>query len=240
MATHEGHRKRIYEKMQKGELLEHEMLEALLFNAVPRQNTNDLAHRLLARFSNIRGIFEAKLAELLEVRGVGESLAAYLFVIGRFYANYYEDTRREKEATYNANTFKDYVRKKYSGLQQEVLDFYLLDNAGKIKAVSRFETSAKDGLSVEIAPADFAKLLLQEQPAGVVAVHNHPSGYAMPSKMDDTMTAQCQTACSFYNVLFCDHLVFGKGGVYSYYEAGRMETISKKYSLGELLKEEEN
>ncbi len=47
--NHYGHRQRIYEKFQRGErLYDHELLEMLLFNAIPQKNTNDLAHRLLA------------------------------------------------------------------------------------------------------------------------------------------------------------------------------------------------
>ena len=59
MSEHDGHRHRIIEKLDTGVLCEHELLEILLFNALPRRNTNDLAHRLLTAFGSIRGVFSA-------------------------------------------------------------------------------------------------------------------------------------------------------------------------------------
>ena len=75
---HAGHRKRLIEKLEKGMLHEHEVLEALLFNAVPRKNTNDLAHRLLAEFGSVPAVLEAPISLLKKVDGVGESVAAYI------------------------------------------------------------------------------------------------------------------------------------------------------------------
>ena len=66
--NHYGHRQRIYDKFQNdGMLHEHELLEMLLFNAIPQKNTNDLAHRLLAEFKSIRGVFDASIEELQKV-----------------------------------------------------------------------------------------------------------------------------------------------------------------------------
>ena len=53
MAIHDGHRQRMYEKAEKGVLAEHEWLEVLLFNAIPRRNTNDIAHALIAQFGSV-------------------------------------------------------------------------------------------------------------------------------------------------------------------------------------------
>ena len=71
MSEHDGHRHRIIEKLDTGVLCEHELLEILLFNALPRRNTNDLAHRLLTAFGSIRGVFSASVEQLKLVDGVG-------------------------------------------------------------------------------------------------------------------------------------------------------------------------
>jgi DNA repair protein RadC len=89
MTDHSGHRKRIIAKLDKNVLLEHELLEIFLFNAIPRRNTNDIAHRLLARFKSIRGVLDASVAELKTVEGVGENVAAYLVTAGAFFKKYY-------------------------------------------------------------------------------------------------------------------------------------------------------
>ena len=82
MSEHMGHRQRLYDRLKEGKIFEHEMVELLLFNAVPRQNTNALAHRLLAKFGTVKGIFQASVEELETVEGVGRSVAGYLHLFG--------------------------------------------------------------------------------------------------------------------------------------------------------------
>ena len=77
---HEGHRKRMLQRLEHGEgLQDHELLEVLLFNAIPRKNTNPLAHELLTAFSSLGELFGASYEELLDVDGVGPETAAYLY-----------------------------------------------------------------------------------------------------------------------------------------------------------------
>lgn len=236
MSEHSGHRRRMYEKLRKGVMLEHEMLETLLFNAMPRKNTNEVAHRLLARFGTIRGLFDAAPEEIESVNGVGESVASYLHVIGSFYNKYYADSGDERPKRYEKEEFRAYVKKAYANRSEEILDFYLLDRSGAICHKRRFTGDGETEFSVEFTPEAFTKMLVEEKPAGIVAVHNHPTGIAEPSEADNVTTAKCQMACSFHNVLFCDHIVYGGGEVYSYYDSGKMREISKDCSVEQVLK----
>ena len=75
---HSGHRERVKQKFADcGELAfsDHELLEMLLFYSIPRQNTNDIAHRLIDRFGSLKGVTEARLEELITVEGVGRNTA---------------------------------------------------------------------------------------------------------------------------------------------------------------------
>ena len=75
---HEGHRRRLLQKLKNGDnLFEHELLEILLFNAYPRKNVNPVAHALLSRFAGIGEILQASPDELTTVEGVGENVALY-------------------------------------------------------------------------------------------------------------------------------------------------------------------
>jgi DNA repair protein RadC len=115
---HAGHRKRLIQKLDLGILPEHEVLEALLFNAVPRVNTNDLAHRLLARFGSVPAVLGAPVRLLKEVDGVGESLAAYLRCIGTFCERYYAEYRNRFPQTYEQKEFLAYAYREYVYLQE--------------------------------------------------------------------------------------------------------------------------
>ena len=83
MGLHDGHRKRLMEKLDSGTLLTHEDLEMLLFYAIPRRNTNGLAHKLLKEFGSLRAIFSASVESLCKVEGVGLQTAAFLSLIGK-------------------------------------------------------------------------------------------------------------------------------------------------------------
>lgn len=235
MSEHAGHRARLIEKLDKNVLEEHELLEALLFNAIPRRNTNDIAHRLLAQFGTVKGVFDATMSELKQVKGVGESVAAYLFCIGSFYKKYYQPQEKLFPETYIPNEFLTFVKTQYHALTHEVIDFYFLDGAGKILSRKRFSDTDKH--RVVLNPTEFTKRLIKEKAEGVVAVHNHPTGEASPSELDDSATSQIQVVCSIQNVLFCDHIIFAGDEVYSYYQSGRMKHISNDYSLTNILKQ---
>ena len=232
---HAGHRKRLIAKLSMGGLPEHEVLEALLFNAVPRMNTNDLAHRLLAQFGSVPAVLGAPLQQLKEVEGVGDSLAAYLRCIGTFCERYYAEYRDRFPSMYEYDEFSAYVYREYCYLQDEVLDCFLVDRSGKILQRRRFSAKAQDFATVN--PEEMTAILNVRGVAGVVLVHNHPGARSTPSQADREMTKQIQWMCSFNNLLFCDHIVCGVDGVYSFYKEGDLGGISRTCSIRQLLAE---
>ena len=233
--NHYGHRQRIYDKFQNdGTLHEHELLEMLLFNAIPQKNTNDLAHRLLAEFKSIRGVFDASIEELQKVNGVGQSVAAYLSCVGLFYKKYYEFQNSCAPQVFETQSFIEFIKQEYAKEKTEVLDFFLVDKNRKIIHRERF--SRDDVFKVEIKPQDFTKLLVDRHPAGFIMVHNHPFSSCAPSNTDNATTIQLQLVASFNNVLFCDHFIYGQDGVYSYYANGKMKEYSEKFSIGNVAK----
>ena len=80
---HKGHRKRMKDKADGcSALYDHEILELLLFTAQPRVNTNPAAHALLDRFGTLKGVFSASTEELKTVKGIGDSSANLIRVVG--------------------------------------------------------------------------------------------------------------------------------------------------------------
>lgn len=228
MVEHGGHRKRMLMKLREGNICEHEYLEMFLYNAMPRRNTNDLAHRLLAEFGSVTGVFSAGIEQLEKVKGIGASTAAYIAVSGRIF----EALSRGEEQTevfpdaYDEARFLSFIKRKYAALRQETLDVYCLDANERIFHCKSF-TCFHSG-TVALDCEELASLMAAESPSGIVLVHNHPAGDSRPSATDDMTTKKCQELCKMHNVLFCDHYIYAPDGVYSYYRSGKLSGGEKK------------
>ena len=84
MGIHDGHRARKKAQFRQHGLdgfADHEVLELLLYYAIPRKDTNEIAHRLLQKFGSLQNVFAAPAEELAKVDGVGESAALFLTLL---------------------------------------------------------------------------------------------------------------------------------------------------------------
>ncbi|MBE5747267.1 MAG: hypothetical protein E7352_03715 [Clostridiales bacterium] len=235
MHEHDGHRTRLREKLDKGALQDHEYLELLLCTAMPRRNTNDIAHRLLSQFGSVTGVFSADYADLIKVKGVGEGVAGFLVSLGKLVEKYYRRQTAAYRGIFETNRFISYLKENYKDERREVLDVYFLDENKFVFAIKSVTNGGVD--RAEFDPMILTQLLVELKPAGLVLVHNHPNGSYLPSAADDETTGKCQILCSYHNVVLCDHLICAKEGVYSYLNDKKLEKISKKYSVQNLIKE---
>ncbi len=229
---HAGHRQRMLEKMRQGVLKEHEYLEILLFNALPRRDTNDLAHRLISRFGSLTKIFAAPLEELCKVDGVGESVAAYLLCVGEIYRYYYSQEQPAYDGRFDHARFVEYLATEYIPKPIEVLEIYLVDELGYIFGRKDFYGDIN---SAHLESLEFSKLLTKNAPKGIILVHNHPRGTPTPSDTDEDMTKLCQVICNAHGVMLLEHAIYSSGGVYSYYAAGKIQEYSYVLSIDNLL-----
>ena len=222
--VHAGHRQRMLEKLNRAELCEHELLEVLLFFAIPRQNTNEIAHRLLLEFGTIKNVFSARAEELERVDGIGKNSAGFLQCIGEIYKQMETVAKNTFPQTYEEQIFRAFIKKEYQREQEEVLDAYLLDGNGNIFMRRRY----KDFSDVNVRfPIQWLQAVLMENtPSGLILVHNHPSGNSNPSTLDDVATEKCQELCFSSGVLFCEHCIYAKDGIFSYYDSGRLKKIA--------------
>ncbi len=224
---HAGHRERMLAKLKREALPEQELLEVMLYPMLPRRNTNDIAHRLLAKFGSMEAVFRASIQELTQVDGVGERVATQLYCIGLTY----QRCSRElvpKIFDFHSEEYLAKLRKEYEGLACEVLDVMFLDKLGRVIYTHRFTDGARH--EVKIRPMEISKCIFTYSPAGILLVHNHPTTVAEPTTMDDEATGCCQLVCSMYDVLLVDHIILAKDGAYSYYKEGRMQEISRSLS----------
>ena len=234
MGLHDGHRKRLMESLDSGMLFTHEELEMLLFYAIPRKNTNGIAHKLLKEFGTVRAIFSASVEELCRVEGVGLQTAAFLSLIGKLCEKVHTLPYSDYEGAFESARFIPYIYGKLSQEKEEIAEVYSLNKKGEVVRCRRID--GETAFNVSLLPEQISHAFLDKDTVGIVLVHNHPIGRAQPSETDDLTTRKCQMLCSCHNVLLCDHLVVAPSGVYSYYISGRMKEFSENYSVDSLIK----
>lgn len=233
---HKEHRKRMYEKLSNSEALhDHELLEILLFGAIPRVNTNLTAHNLLAKFGTISGVFNATYDQLVSVEGIGKKTAWHIICIG-------ECMRR---ASYgytgfavlkNVKDFKNFVIARMRNRGSEVLEFYFLNKTGKVFSVKTFSNDNQN--MVQVGMEEIAHALATEKPYGLLVAHNHLSGNSLPSDNDKQFTMEVTTMCSISNVNLYDHCIYASDNdIYSYRLSGELEDLKKECNLKNLLNE---
>lgn len=230
---HEGHRERLRGKILADACCEHEYLEMFLCYAIPRRNTNDLAHRLLSTFGCLPKVLSAPLEEIRSVKGIGDNTAALLRCMGKFcedYANVFQCANTLPKR-YERASFLSFINENYARLEKEVLDAYLMDASGKIFRRERF--TSQQNRFVQVDTEAFSALLTGARPSGVILVHNHPCGEPEPSAQDDFTTRRCVDLCRLQNVILCNHLIYAPRGIYDYYGSGRLPRISESAVIGD-------
>ena len=223
MGIHDGHRQRM-----KTRFLEHgldnfddvNVLELMLFYALPRQDTNATAHALLDRFGSLHAVLEASPRDLTAVSGVGESAAALLRLIPEISRRYMVEKSDSAEPVDTPTAAGRYFIPRFMYETEEVVLALLLD-ARKRPLLCR-ELSRGTVNAAEISARKLAELCLERRASGVILAHNHLSGVALPSAEDETATASLSRALGLLGVELCDHVIVAGCEYVSMRESGML------------------
>ncbi len=220
---HEGHRQRMYEKLENGDdLFDHEVLEILLYSACPRINTNPLAHKLLDRFVTLYDVLNASVEELKEVEGVGDSVARFLKTVGVSA----ERAGRIGNSP-SLKTFGDckrFLHLRFFNKTAENIELYFTDRAYRVRRIFSFTSDEKSRASADVDK--IARNVALSHPANVIIAHNHVDGTVLPSEYDDDFTRVVQFVCNMNGVQLADHFIYrNKDEIYSYRDEGRLDKI---------------
>lgn len=223
---HAGHRQRMRERFIKQGLdgfAAHEVLELALFYAIPRQNTNPLAHHLIDHFGSLHGVLEAPVDELMKVEGVGQNAAVLLSLF--FQIARQLEFSREKELELMDTRLKAEVHCKrlLGGLKQEHLYAVCLDGQMRVIADALV---AKGTLSeVPAYPRLVVEAALRHNAHALVLCHNHPGGQAMPSQSDIETTYAISHLLAGLGVMLADHMIVSGSHVLSMAAEGLMSHV---------------
>ena len=220
---HEGHRQRMLEKLSNPEsLYDQELLEVLLYNVIPRSNTNPLAHLLLDRFVSISEVFAASIEELKEVDGVGDATACFLKTVGL--------CAERAGKIGNAPTLKTmqdckrFADMRLRGKSEEFAELYFVDRAYRVRRIFSYTTAEKSRVAVN--PDRIARDMALFRPYGVIIAHNHVDGTKNPSDYDDEFTHIVQFICNMNDCKLLDHLVYlSRDDIFSYKDEGRLDKV---------------
>jgi DNA repair protein RadC len=222
---HHGHRKRKKEQFLKSgieHLPEHEPLEFLLYYAIPRGDTNFIAHSLIKRFGSLTGAMNAGYDELLEVSGVGEN-AASLICFTKMLSKLYAKTQAKEslEILSNSKSLKEFCISIFIGaLEEEFHCLYLTDD---LKLIGHEKACSGTLRAVDIPIRKIARSILDRNCSRLVVTHNHPAGSCMPSRADVDSTKNIHDVFKKMEVDLVDHIIVGRDGVTSMKEGGFME-----------------
>ncbi len=208
MGVHEGHRARKKEQFRKHGLdafADHEALELLLYYAIPRQDTNPIAHRLLERFGSLEGVFSAPCAELQKVEGVGESAATLIRLLFPLCRRVRTAGVKHEIILNTRENVGDFFLELFLGERQEVFYEACLDAKGKLLACFRLAEGSADQVSVNMRA--IVENALNANASLVLLAHNHPSGVALPSNADSQTTLQIRRALADIGVELVDHII---------------------------------
>ncbi len=212
----EGHRKRLRERASRDTTLlpQYELLELLLGYVHRRGDTKPLAKNLLARFSSIKGVLDAREAELLEIDQMGPSTLFFLQLLREIIARSMVEEIQETRRPVTMEDICELAKSRLSGKSMEEVWVALLDNGNRLLTFERVCEGTVD--KVLVTPRMVVELALKRNATGAVLVHNHPGGSVSPSVPDLELTKTFGNVLHGMNIRLLDHLIFADGA-----EAGK-------------------
>ncbi len=225
-ASHKGHRLRVKEKfLQKGldPFYPHEVLELLLFFAVPYKDTNPLAHRLIEQFGSLSGVFDAPVEDLEKVLGSTRHVATLCKLIPEMARVYLDDKQSKEVLLEDTESIGNWLIRKFIGRKNEVVILTLTDSQYRI--VFCDVVSEGDLDSVALPVRRIMELVVRYHAAHVVLAHNHPSGNSLPSRGDIQATRELCRALASLHMSLEDHFIITENQYLSLAEQGLLEHI---------------
>jgi len=216
-----GHRTRLRERFLNGgaeALPDYEMLELVLFAAIPRGDVKPLAKNLLGVFGSFADVVAAPRARLLEVKGVGDSVVAQLKIVEAAALRLSRTRLLGKPALSSWAALVDYVTAAMSRSTHEEFRILFLDRKNALIADEVQGQGTVD--HTPVYPREILKRALELRSSAVILVHNHPSGDPTPSKADIDMTREIANAARALRISVHDHIVVARGGILSFKSLG--------------------
>ena len=217
----EGHRQRLRARLLTAgpdSVADHELMELVLFLALPRRDTKPIARALLARFGSFANAISATLPELRSVDGMGEAGAAALKTVQAAALRLMRSEVQGRPVLSNWDALMGYLNAQVARERVEQFRILFLDGKNRLLAD---EAQARGTVNhTPVYPREVAKRALELHATALILVHNHPSGDPTPSRADIEMTGEVKRAIGTLGVVLHDHVIVGNGTWLSFKKEG--------------------
>ena len=213
---HAGHRERVRENVLKNgfeQLEDHRLLELLLFYSIPREDTNELAHRLLDEFGSLSEVIKASPSRLARVSGIGGSSAILLSSIGELCMRVLKEGNVKRTPYKSQKEIIDLVKSHY--LNEEKERFLIICFDANMRMKRALFISEGDSMHVDFDIKTMLSKVLEFDATFVVLAHNHPDGEAFPSGADIDTTGSVSVMLRRVGAKLYDHIIIGGNSHFS-------------------------
>lgn len=220
-SIHKGHRERLKQRfLEEGldNFTDVQVLELLLFYAIPQKDTNPIAHGLLNHFGSLSQVLDADVAELKKVPGISDHSATLLALVTQLARFYQVDCAQRVEVLTSLDACGAYLVPRFFGRSNETVFLLCLD--AKCKVICCKEVGEGSVNSASISVRRIVETALNCNATTVILAHNHPSGVAVPSSEDVQTTCRIAAALSAVEVHLADHIVVAEGDYVSMVQSG--------------------
>lgn len=231
MGVHDGHRERLRESfIENGGIdafSDLNALELLLFYAVPRRDTNVIAHHLLNKFGTLHGVFTATEQELTEVDGIGKNAAVLLRLVPQIMKKSEISKTRHMKLIKGSDDAGGYFIPRFMYEEDEVVLMLCLDVHKRI--LKCVEVGRGAAYAVDTNLRIITETAIRCKAHSVIIAHNHPDGIALPSPEDNAATRQIMAALEPLNIRLTDHIIVAGDDFVSYADSGMMNLFKGGY-----------
>ena len=215
------HRARLRDRFMQGgagAMPDYELLELILFRAVPRQDMKPVARRLLDRFGDFNRVLSADPTQLAQVEGVGPAIVAELKIVEAAAQRLARSKVINRPVLTSWDALLDYCHTTMAHGAIEQFRVLYLDRKNVLIADDEQARGTVD--HVPVYPREIVRRALDLNASAMILVHNHPSGDPTPSAADIDMTRQIVAAAGTMGITVHDHLIIGKSRELSFRSSG--------------------